>query len=160
MNQSIGVIGVGNPLRQDDGIGLVLLNQMRKKFRSSSANISFVDGGTGGMNLLYLFDRFDVIVLLDAVDFHGKAGETRFFSFDDVRSQKQASTVSTHHADLFQIIKLGKNLDMCTDHIFIFGVQPQRVSFGEDLSEPLTLALNDISNHLFKEVSGIIDSFR
>ena len=47
---SIGIIGVGNPLRKDDGIGLLLLNYIKKESHYFPESVSFVDGGTGGMN--------------------------------------------------------------------------------------------------------------
>ena len=153
---SIGIIGVGNPLRKDDGIGILLLDQLKKESDPLPHNVSFVDGGTGGMNLLHLFNRFDLIILLDAVNFQGSPGETRFFSLNDIKSQKQVSTVSTHNADLFQIIRLGQELNECPKKIFVFGVQPADVSFGEGLTEAVQNKFNDIrssmKNHVFRIV--------
>jgi len=154
---SISIIGVGNPLRKDDGIGILLLDHIKKESNSLSRNVSFIDGGTGGMNLLHTFNKFDVIILLDAVDFNGFPGETRFFTFDDICSQKKVSTVSTHNADLFQIIRIGQELDECPKKIFVFGVQPLDVSFGEGLTKPvqdqLTDIINSMKHHVFKLIN-------
>jgi hydrogenase maturation protease len=154
---SIGIIGVGNPLRKDDGIGLFLLSHIKKESHYFPKTVSFVDGGTGGMNLLHIFSRFELIILLDAVDFKGQPGETRFFSIDDIQSQKQVSTVSTHNADLFQIIRLGQELEECSKKIFVFGVQPSDISFGDGLTEPLKSHIDDIKksmkNHILKLIN-------
>jgi hydrogenase maturation protease len=154
---SIGIIGVGNPLRKDDGIGILLLEYIKKESNNLPETVSFVDGGTGGMNLLHIFNRFDVVIILDAVNFQGKPGETRFFTFDDISSQKQVSTVSTHNADLFQIIRIGQELDECPKKIFVFGVQPLDVSFGEGLTKPVQDQLTDIissmKHHIFKLIN-------
>jgi hydrogenase maturation protease len=153
---SIGIIGIGNPLRKDDGIGLTLLEYMKNHADHYPSNVFFVDGGTGGMNLLHLFNRYNVIILLDAVDFRGKPGDTRFFSFDDICSQKQISTVSTHNTDVFQIIRLGQTLDECPNKIFVFGVQPEDVSYGEGLSKSIQLQIESIFSQIENFVSEVI----
>ena len=154
---SIGIIGVGNPLRKDDGIGILLLDQLKKESDTLPHNVSFVDGGTGGMNLLHLFNRFDLIILLDAVNFQGSPGETRFFSLNDIKSQKQVSMVSTHNADLFQIIQIGQKLDECPKNIFVFGIQPADISFGKGLTEAVQNKFNDIRSSMKNHVFSIIE---
>lgn len=155
---SIGIIGVGNPLRKDDGIGILLLDELKKESESFPNTVSFVDGGTGGMNLLHIFNRFDLVIILDAVNFHGSPGEARFFSLNEIQSQKQVSTVSTHNADLFQIIRIGQDLNECPEHVFVFGIQPADISFGEGLTEELQNKFNEIITSMKHHVFKIIDS--
>ena len=154
---SIGIIAVGNPLRKDDGIGLILLDYLQKDSSHFSEFVSFIDGGTGGLNLLYLMNRYDRIVFLDAVDFQGQPGESRFFSLDEIKSQKHVSSVSTHNEDLFQIIRLGKELNECPNDIFVFGVQPANVSFGKGLTKELQKKLDSIFYALKKELKNVIE---
>lgn len=152
MARSIGIIGVGNPLRRDDGIGILLLNYLKESNEIFPAHVTFVDGGTGGVNLLHLFSRFDVVFLLDAVDFKGKTGQTRFFSFKDIISQKKVSTVSTHNVDVFQIITFGQQIDEFPKEIFVFGVQPQDVSFGQGLSDSIKKRFDIIADSMKQHI--------
>ena len=149
---SIGIIGVGNPLRKDDGIGIHLLKILKKEADHLPQTVTFIDGGTGGMNLLHLFRRYDIIILLDAVNFLGTPGETRFFTFEDIQSKKKVSTISTHNADLFQIIQIGLELDECPKKIFIFGVQPANVCFGEGFTNRIKKQMNSIVTDMKKEL--------
>jgi len=152
MAESIGIIGVGNPLRRDDGIGILLLNYLKENSEIFPVHVTFVDGGTGGMNLLHLFSRFDVVFLLDAVDFKGKPGQTRFFSFKDIISQKKDSTVSTHNSDIFQIITFGQQIDEFPKEIFVFGVQPKDVTFGQGLSKTLKKRFDIIADSMKQHI--------
>jgi hydrogenase maturation protease len=154
---SIGIIGIGNPLRKDDGIGLILLDYIKKDANDFPKTVSFVDGGTGGMNLLHVFNRFDLVILLDAVHFEGTPGHTRFFTFNDIQNKKKVSTVSTHNADLFQIIRLGQKINECPKNIFVFGVQPADVSYGKGLTKPLQDGLENIVVEMKKQIYGLID---
>ncbi len=153
---SVGIIGVGNPLRKDDGIGIILLNHLIKKMDLPS-NVSFIDGGTGGMNVLYDCNTFDVVIFIDAVDFKGVPGETRFFSIDDIRSNKQVSSVSTHNEDLFQILRIGRELGECPDKVFIFGVQPANVGFGDGLTDSINEKIDNIILSMKKSILQVIE---
>ena len=61
------VIGLGNPLMGDDGIGLAALEQLGGS-RQLPGGVELVDGGTWGMNLLPLIEDADRVVFLDAID--------------------------------------------------------------------------------------------
>lgn len=154
---SIGIIGVGNPLRKDDGIGIILLQYLQKDSSFFSNLVSFIDGGTGGLNLLYLMNRFNKVLILDAVDFKGQPGECKFFSIDEIKSEKHVSRVSTHNEDLFQIIRFGQEMNECPNDVFVFGVQPADVCFGEGLTEELQKKLDTIVSTLKKKLKKVIE---
>lgn len=156
---SIGIIGVGNPLRKDDGIGIVLLHHMKNAAKLNPDSLSFIDGGTGGMNVLHVCNKFDVVVFLDAVDFKANPGETRFFSIDNIKSNKQVSSVSTHHEDLFQIIRIGQKIGECPNKVFVFGVQPADIGFGEGLTEQINGKIEDIILSMKKYILKVIEEY-
>ena len=159
-NSTLAIIGVGNPLRKDDGIGILLLNKLKKEPDLIPDTVSLIDGGTGGLSLLYIFNKFDRVIILDAVDFDQDPAETKFFSLDDIKSLKKVSSVSTHNADLFQIIRFGQEMDECPDEIFIFGIQPADVCFGEGLTEELESNLDDIFAILKKRINPFLGPFQ
>src|SRR4029453_15532873 len=61
------IIGLGNPLMADDGIGLAILGRLQAHW-SFPPNVMFVDGGTWGMNLLPTIESAREVFFLDAVD--------------------------------------------------------------------------------------------
>jgi hydrogenase maturation protease len=150
--KKIGVIGIGNPLRRDDGIGIVLLEKLRKIKNQLPDTIDYIDGGTGGMNLLHLIPRFENVVLVDAVNFGGKTGESKIFSMEDVLSKRAVVTLSTHGSDFFQILQLSNRLKEVPNSIVIFGVQPKDTSFGQYLSEELEQLLDILLKDLQSEL--------
>lgn len=80
MKKKIGIIGLGNPLHRDDGVGLLLLQRLQTQRIDLPKNIEYIEGGISGMNLLHLLTQFDTVLLIDAVDFKGKPGDARVFS--------------------------------------------------------------------------------
>jgi len=153
----IGVIGIGNPLRKDDGIGIVLLEKLIEKKDELPDNIEFIDGGTGGMNILHLLGHFDIAIILDAVNFDGHHGESKLFTLDEVQSQKISLGMSTHESDLFKVIQLSKELKECPDELFIFGIQPKDISFGSNLSSELQHNIKPLLIRLKTEIETIFN---
>jgi len=155
--KKFGVIGVGNPLRSDDGIGIILLEKLIGRKDELPNGIEYVDGGTGGMNLLHVLTRFDVVLIIDAVNFDGNAGESRLFKLDDVNSKKISATVSTHETDILKILQLSKELDEIPSDLFIFGIQPKDTSHGHSLSQELKEGVELHLKNLRKEIVAIFN---
>ena len=150
--KKIGVIGIGNTLRKDDGIGIILIEKLVEQKDKPSKQIEFIDGGTGGMNLLHLLVRFDSVILVDAVNFGGKPGETRMFTLGEIKSKKIPVKMSTHESDFLKIIELSKQLKECPEKIFIFGIQPKDTSHGRNISIELEKKLQTILDKLEIEI--------
>ncbi len=153
--KKIGVIGIGNPLRKDDGIGIVLLEKLVEIKDDLPDDIEYIDGGTGGMNLLHLFARFDIVVFIDAVNFGGEIAESKFFNSEDVISKNIQIKISTHGSDILKIIQLSKELGENPDEIFIFGVQPQDIAPGTRLSHEIQENIDLLLNNLKVELKNI-----
>lgn len=152
--KKIGIIGIGNPLRKDDGIGIVLLERLQKK--KVPKNIEYIDGGTGGMNLLHHLARFDTVLILDAVDFHGTPGEMHLFSLQDIQKKTMPFFSSTHETDFLTIINLSKELKELPKHLIIVGIQPSDVSYGKGLTTALESVLNDLLNSIQKTLQQLL----
>ncbi|MCX6663283.1 MAG: hydrogenase maturation protease [Euryarchaeota archaeon] len=154
--KKIGIIGIGNLLRKDDGVGIVLLERLQKQKKKFPKNIEFIDGGTGGMNLLHLLAQFDTVLLIDAVDFKGRPGDARVFSLKDIQSQKKSVMMSTHDPDFLNLLRLSQELKEIPEILVIFGVQPRDVSHGMGLSKEIETVLDDLYLKLQKEIQDFV----
>ena len=154
--KKIGVIGIGNPLRQDDGVGIVLLEKLIERKDDMPGDIEYVDGGTGGVSLLHILARFDIVIIIDAVSFGSHPGESKLFKPDAVKSQKRSVNISTHESDFLKIIELSKKLGKNPGEIFVFGVQPSDVSYGTNLSPELQQKVESLFTNLKEEIKSII----
>jgi hydrogenase maturation protease len=154
--QKIGIIGIGNLLRKDDGVGIFLLERLQKQKKELPKNIEFIDGGTGGMNLLHLLAQFDTVLLIDAVDFKGRSGESRVFRLKDIQSQEKPVMISTHDSDFLNLLRLSQELKELPETLVIFGVQPRDVSHGVGLSKEIETVLDDLNLKLQKEIQDFV----
>ena len=158
--KKVGVIGIGNPLRKDDGIGIILLEKLVRIKDDLPDDIEYIDGGTGGINLLHLFARFDIVVFIDAVNFGGEIAESKFFNSEDVISKNIQIKISTHGSDILKIIQLSKNLGENPNDIFIFGVQPQDITPGTRLSHEIQENIDLLVNNLKVELKNVMENIK
>jgi hydrogenase maturation protease len=156
MKKKIGVIGIGNPLRRDDGIGIVLLERLQKRKKKLPGVIEYIDGGTGGLNLLYVLSRYNTILIIDAVDFHGIPGESRMVSLEEIRSLQKPVSLSTHQSDFLNVIRLSKELHEFPYKVYIFAVQPKDVSFGSMLSAEIAQVIDTLTVALQNKIQEIV----
>lgn len=155
MKKKFAVIGIGNPLRKDDGIGIILLQRIRQYKKNLPGIIDYIDGGTGGLNLLHVLARYDFALLIDAVDFKGRPGDSRFVSLEELRNQKRPVSFSTHETDFLNVIRLSEGLDELPQEVFVFAVQPKDVSFGPTLSEEIVQKLDTLTLMLRNKIQSL-----
>jgi hydrogenase maturation protease len=65
--QRIVVLGIGNPLKKDEGVGVRIVEEIMSRFEFPG-HVDVVDAGTMGMSMLPLFAEYDVMIVTDAVD--------------------------------------------------------------------------------------------
>lgn len=73
--ERITVMGVGNPLMMDEGVGVRVIEVMMGTLRFPD-NVTLIDAGTMGMGILNLFRECDYLLVIDAVDGTGEAPGT------------------------------------------------------------------------------------
>ena len=141
------VIGLGNPLMGDDGLGLAALDQLRTQWELP-ATVRLVDGGTWGMNLLPLLEDAEAVVLIDAIDAGRGPGELVLLERDDV-PRFLGLKLSPHQIDLREVIALAAFRGRLPERLVVIGLQPERV----ELSAVLTPA---VARHVGKVVTGVV----
>jgi len=127
------IIGIGNPMMADDGIGPRLVAELE----GSCPGIDLIDLGTGGMQLVHVLARYDSVVIIDSADMGLERGECCVFSPEEVVSLKKTRTYSLHDWDLMRSIEISRNLGEAPDRILICAVQPASVEMREELSAEL-----------------------
>ena len=129
------VLGLGNLLMQDEGIGVHIANLLIKHYAFSPA-IGIIDGGTTGTDLLPYFENSDRILIIDAVNFEKYPGHIGIIENDDILATI-TSKISLHHLGLSDVLSVIKLIDIKPEEIILIGIQPYRMELGMDLSEQM-----------------------
>ncbi len=137
MRRPTVVLGLGNPLMADEGIGVCLVKRLAD-LESQYPDVELVDAGTGGLAVLHQIEGRRKAIFLDCAYMELPPGSIRRFMPEEVRSAKVLAHRSLHEADLLRIIDMARQLGQAPDEIVIFGIQPERVEPRRGLSATLT----------------------
>ncbi|HEX9610462.1 MAG TPA: HyaD/HybD family hydrogenase maturation endopeptidase [Gemmatimonadales bacterium] len=137
------VIGLGNPLMADDGMGLAVLARLREDW-DLPPDVELVDGGTWGMNLLPTIEDAGRLILLDAVDTNAVPGTCTLI--ERARIPKYlAPKISPHQVDLHDVLALAELRGTLPDQTVALGLQPARVELGDTLSPTIIRRLDALA---------------
>jgi hydrogenase maturation protease len=130
------VVGTGNLVRTDDGLGVHAIRRLQTDLRVPK-DVTLLDGGTFGIELLaYLYDS-SRLLLLDAVDVGKPAGTFICMTGDQLRGLPCGASVhQLGVADLLATLPLVSDIPRET---VLMGVQPASTDWGTELS-PLVQA--------------------
>jgi hydrogenase maturation protease len=135
------VLGVGNPILQDDGVGIHVIEEIRKK-RISDSDVSFETAFTGGLNLLDMIRGYDKVILVDAIaEQNSTPGEVKRFS---IQSAASLHSSNPHDVSLAEALTLAKELGdtALPEEIILIGIIIRRThDFGENLSADVQRAV-------------------
>jgi hydrogenase maturation protease len=147
------VLGIGNLLFGDEGIGVHFINYMGEKYRFESEHqLDFVDGGTLAQRLIPLIVEYDKLIIIDTINAPGvKAGEIYFFDFDAVPDAVDWQG-SAHEVEMLQTLNM---MDLVGDRpqTMIMGVVPTVIeatefSLSERVADAVPLMEKTLVDHL------------
>lgn len=133
------VLGVGNTLLSDEGVGVRAVEHMRHTYPDE--NVEYVDGGTLSFTLAPYIDEADHLIVIDAANLKGSAGDCRCFTGDDMDRFLAQPRRSVHEVNLVDLLNISRLRQALPRRRALFGIQPRNVSWGERLSDPVDRAM-------------------
>lgn len=130
------VIGVGNPLMGDDGLGIEAVARLRERWTecdSDSGPLRIVDGGTWGMNLLPMIESARRLLIIDAINRGVTPGERIALTRDEL-PRYIGLTMSPHQLDLREVLAVAELRGTLPEEALALGIQPERVELSLELS--------------------------
>ncbi len=153
MGQGTVIIGVGNPLCSDDGLGIHFVRRLQELGNRIPSSVEVVDGGTGGLNLLPFMQGRRRVIFVDAMDAGEEPGYIFRFRPDQV-SIETHHEISMHDVDMGSLLRTARLSGDYPDEVLIFAVQVKRVEVGQELSSPVQRALGRVLELVLEELKG------
>jgi len=126
------VLGLGTPLMADDGLGLVVLEELSSSW-CFEPDVELVDGGTWGMNLLGVIEDAGRLLLLDAI--HARRTPGSLIVLRGAELPRYLFTkVSPHQVDLREVLALAEFRGTLPADTVAVGLEPRRVELADALT--------------------------
>jgi hydrogenase maturation protease len=137
------VLGIGNVLMSDEGLGPRLLEAVRAR-RDWGDEVDFIDGGAGGLGLLNVIESAERLVVFDAAEMGLSPGQHRVVTPDQLRDDTPSERISMHDVPFVETLKLCGRFYHSPETVTLLVTQPKTTDFGRELSEELQSAFEEL----------------
>ena len=149
--QSTIVLGLGNTLRGDDGVGPAVIEWLEQQ--SLPDSVETIDGGTSGLDIVSILMGRERAIIVDAANVGRAPGQWVRFTPDVAQLKDNATTLSLHSAGLAEALALGAALNVLPPAIIIYGVQPQSLDWSPQLSTEVRAAVIEVGQAILREIA-------
>lgn len=149
----IRIIGCGNILRQDDGVGVYVIEELKKMPLSN--NVELIDLGTRVLDIFSFLEGTQRVIIVDAVKNQGRPGDIYRIDIDE-------ETINTGYLKYFSIhnfnwedaLVIGKKIlgDRFPKKVTFWGMEIEDIDPGLGLSPRVKGSLHKVVNHIQKEL--------
>ena len=136
------IAGVGNVLRGDDGFGVAVAHRLERE--GVPENVRVYDVGIGGIHLVQeLYDAFDALIVVDAVDLGREPGTVLTIRPDVASPRGPDDLADMHYATPERALMLANALGVLPETVWLVGCQPRdRDEIGEGFSPEVAAAVD------------------
>jgi len=156
--ERILIAGVGNELRQDDAFGIEFVRAWCKMMPEDD-HIKTMEVGIAGIHLVQeLHSGYDILVVVDAIDYKRKPGT---ISIEEVEAlsdieqmpldQKREFLADMHYTNVTRAMMLAKALHVLPEKVYILGCQSAKhddfdIGMSDEVTAAIPLAVNELNN--------------
>ena len=146
------VLGVGNKLMSDEGIGVHVIERLVSKYKLPE-EVQVLDGGTLGLDLLYYLEGIENLLIVDAAETGKEAGTMIRLEGDEVPAFMSIK-ISPHQIGVPDMLAAAKMKDIYPKRLVLWGIQPDVITLSLDLSPALASKVDSLTIKLVDELHG------
>lgn len=153
------VLGIGNTLLSDEGVGIVAMTTLRDRLGDfyEGSELEFLDGGTLSFTLAVPIEECDALIVLDAAMVDGPAGSVGCFEGEAMdRFLGENRKASVHEVGLLDLMAIARLTEKWPERRALIGIRPLKLDWGEVLTPAVALGVDrvcDIARDLIRSWS-------
>jgi hydrogenase maturation protease len=144
------VLGVGNILLQDEGVGVRVVEHLQQAYNFPE-EVQVLDGGTMGLDLLHFLEGVERLLVVDAVDARRPPGTVVRLSDGEIPALL-GRKLSPHQIGLADLLSVASLRDLAPRRAVLIGVQPAALETGLELSPAISAQLPLIVGMVLEEL--------
>jgi hydrogenase maturation protease len=141
------ILGIGNTLLSDEGIGVHLVQRLQHQV-GEVPGIECLDGGTLSFTLAEPIARADVLIVVDAARMGERPGTLKIFHDQEMDRYLQGNRASVHEVSLGDLLDIARLSDTLPARRCLVGIEPEKLDWGESLSEAVAPAVETGINEI------------
>ncbi len=150
MEGRIVVLGLGNILLRDEGLGVRLVQRLQEEYTFPDS-VELLDGGTLGLELLPLLAGASSLIVVDAVDLGAPPGTMVRWEGEDIPAHLTLK-VSPHQAGLADLLAAARLTGVLPERVVLWGMQPASLEPGLELTPEVEAAMSELEAGVLGEL--------
>ncbi|MFZ5986066.1 MAG: hydrogenase maturation protease [Bacillota bacterium] len=142
------VIGIGNILQRDDGMGVHVIKQLENQGLPSA--IELVDGGTSTLNMLSYFMDYNRVIIVDCLRGGLEPGTIYKIKPQDIKKYKKEN-LSIHDVQILDVVNMANMMGKFPE-VIIFGIEPKEIEFNLEMTDIMKSKVPEVIEHIKKEL--------
>ncbi len=157
-HRNITIVGVGNRLLGDEGVGLHIIDKLSQIPMPSYVNI--IDCGCDLLSLMAYINEPERIIIIDAVRAGGEPGEIYSLDYSTLAAMK-IQMYSAHQVKTVDALRLITLVcpAMADSEIVVIGVEPKTMKLSSDLSKEVSESITEVTRFVLEEISMLFSSW-
>jgi len=148
------VLGLGNLLNRDEGLGVHALKLLNAQLGESS-DFELLDGGVLGLNLLMIVEECSHLLILDAFNVGKPSGTVVELTKEQIPLYAGVK-LSQHQVTFQEVLGLANIRGHLPEHLHLVGIQPEDISVGLELSPTVARVLPEVADR----ARAVIESWK
>jgi hydrogenase maturation protease len=150
----IGVLGIGNVLMGDDGVGPYAVKLLEARYEFPE-HVVLEDLGTPGLGITAAFAEYDAIILIDAVSARKKPGEVQVYRKNELVRVPVKQRISPHDPALVEALLFAEFSGKCPQEAVLVGIVPQECELGCGMSAAALVGMEMAIRKVLEELNRL-----
>jgi len=154
MGSRVVIVGVGNPLARDEGLGPRAIERLAR--RDLPAAVEVIDAGTDLLAVIGDLEGAERVILIDAVQTGAEPGTIHRFTLEELleKAADEPEWRSAHDLTVVGAVRLAEATGTRLPPTVVFGVEPGEVALGEGLTPAVEAALDGLIETVLAEIGA------
>ena len=151
LRKNILIVGVGNRLLGDEGVGLHIIDDLLRIPMPPYVNI--IDCGCDLLSLMSYLNKPQKIIVIDAIRAGGKPGEIYKFDYSELEIT-ETKIYSAHQVGVIDVLGLLKQIcpSLANSEIIVIGIEPKVIELSADLSKEVKESITEVTKLILEDV--------
>jgi hydrogenase maturation protease len=153
-SRRIGVLGIGNVLMGDDGIGPYAVKLLEARYEFPK-EVELHDLGTPGLGITAAFSDYDVIILIDSVNAKQRPGTVKLYRKNELVQVPLKPRVSPHDPALVEALLFSEFSGKCPEEVLLVGAVPLACELGCEMSDAAYIGMEGAIRAVLAELDRL-----
>jgi len=145
-------MGIGNLIMSDDGAGVHVIRHLGKHYRFPP-EVTLLDGGTLGLDLLPRLEGVDRLLIIDAIETGDPPGTLARMSGDEIPVVMETK-LSPHQMGLKDLLAVAMLQGYSPPEMVLVGIQPENIDLGLELSPKVSARFDELVHMVLRELGN------